>query len=184
MTIWTTRTRVAVLWNGCDPHEDLPFLDLEFFSTYQTQIPRNSKPCVAWLAHLKQEVPDEAPVTFHSGPEQGPGSAYVSLGRGISNCHHYVTFLVQHRCTSRKTMSNHRGLSALALEKSLFLPLFGDLCLIPAGEELVYDSWLEREAEPESFGRGLRMVLAAGALKAQAAPQEGPQLFPSHLYLS
>lgn len=51
-------------------------------------------------------------------------------------------------------LSNHRGLSALALEKSLFLPLFGDLCLISAGEELVYDSWLEREAESGGFGSG------------------------------
>lgn len=49
----------------------------------------SSKPCVTsakpWPAHLKPEVPDEAPVTFHRGPEQGSGSASTSLGRRISN---------------------------------------------------------------------------------------------------
>ncbi|RLV99415.1 hypothetical protein DV515_00009648, partial [Chloebia gouldiae] len=57
-----------------------------FFSMYQTQIPRSSKPCVAWPAHLKLGVPDEAPVTFHHGPEQELGSACISLGRGTSHC--------------------------------------------------------------------------------------------------
>lgn len=41
-------------------------------------------------------------------------------------------------------LSNHRGLYVLDLEKSLFLSLFGNLCLIPAGEELVYDPWQKR----------------------------------------
>lgn len=36
------------------------------------------------------------------------------------------------------------GACVFDLEKSLFLPLFGNLCIIPAGEELVYDPWQKR----------------------------------------
>ena len=72
------------------------------------------------------------------------GSVCISPGRGSSNCQRNITLHYHQRCTSRETRPKHRVLSALSLETSLFLHLFGDLCLSPAGEEVFYDAWLEK----------------------------------------
>lgn len=40
------------------------------------------------------------------------------------------------------------------LRNLFFFLCLVNLCLISAGEELVYDSWLEREAESGGFGSG------------------------------
>lgn len=174
MTTWTTRTRVAVLWDGCDLHKDIPFWT--WGSSACTRLRSQETPSHVWLGLLisswrflmKLLLPSRAAQSRDLALLASPWAEVFPAGTTTT------LFSSSTDAQAGKLCQTTRALSALALEKFLFLPSFGDLCFISTGEELVYDSWLEREAEPESFDRDLRVILAAGAVEAQAGPWRVP----------